>query len=831
MSRVFLIVGIACSLMAPMRAVGLDWAGKVQKDVRDLSSPDVQVRLRALRRVARYRDRKVKPLLLKALRDVDPQVQRLAASLVAQRGIREAVPSLLRWLSHWDQATRLSAAVNLGDLGDPRAVKTLVRALVDPELKVRLEVIAALGKLTSPDRVEVVPLLGRLRDTSSKVRKAAVEVLAGKRDRRAVIPLMGRLDDSAREVRIAAIAALGTLGDEKAGPSLVRLLRNSDHEVVSATIDTLGRLQYKGATEPLIDLLKGGSTTHRDRTASALGKIGTELALRALVSGLANRTLRPATTAALVEVGNKSAPFIADLLKDPRTPRDVAIAGVTVARSARIKRAVPLIIEHLRLGKLPLHLLVETLGHIGDARAQRPLLDLLNHPSLDIRLTALRALRSVVDRRAAEPLVRLLGDPSRKLRLRVIRYLGRLGSRLATPRLLRIARGNDRGLARAAVQALSRSRDSRAVNTLVGLLSSRDRTLRRMASQALARIHDPRSVQPVLRLCKDSLGSVRVTCLQTLGGVLRGTTNDDALALLEKMIRGSDRAVFLAAVDALAAMRDPRIAKLLIRRYPKLNPVLQRKVVAVLGNNASAKAALPHLLSVLRAKEASLKSAAAWAVGKLGRPDPTKQLMSAARDPSWQVRTNAVAALARLARPRARPLLRMLLSDPVPYVRANAVLGLGNIGDRKSIETLLKQVLDDRSPWVRVNTLRALIRMKVRGPLRTPDGRRSWKSLDELTHSVSREDLDARVRATARHLLRRDSGNPMDREGTWVGLFLLDYQRRPLRNAPVILVTPSGLIRAGFSDSRAELWEENLVDGYCYSELPPPTLMDSPSKN
>jgi HEAT repeat protein len=831
MRRLLFTTLVACSITVPNRATGLDWAGKVQKDIRDLSSPNVQVRLRALRRVGRYTDHKVEPLLLKALRDIDPQVQRVAAALAAQRRILAAVPLLLRWLSHWDQAMRLSAATNLGDLGDPRAVRTLVRALADPEVKVRLEVIAALGKLDSPDRVEVVPLLGRLRDTSSKVRKAAVEVLACKRDGRAVIPLMGRLDDSAREVRIAAITALGSLGDRKAGPSLVRLLRYPDHEVVSATIDTLGRLRYKGATEPLIDLLKGGSATHRDRTASALGKIGTDLALRALVSGLATTTLRPSTTAALVEVGSRAAPFIADLLRDPRTPRDVAIAGVNVARRARIRRAVPLIIEHLRLGKLPLHLLIETLGHIGDARAQRPLLELLGHASLDIRLTALQALDSVVDKRAAEPLVRLLDDSSRKLRLRVIRYLGRLRSRLATARLIRVAKGNDRALARAAVDALSRSRDPRAVPTLIGLLSHRDRTLRRMASQAVARIHDPRSVQPILTLCKDSLGSVRVTCLQALGGVLRGRTNDDAIGLLEKMIQGKDHAVFLAAVDALGAMRDRRIAGLLIRRYPKLNTALQRKVLAVLGNNPGhAAAALTHLLSALRTKEASLKSAAAWAIGKLRRPQAASQLMSAARDPDWQVRTNAVGALARLAQSGAQPLFRMLISDPVPYVRANAILGLGRTGDRPSTKALLRLVLNDRSPWVRINSLRALIQLRVRGPLRTPDGRRRWKSLLDLIQSVSREDLDARVRTTARRMLRGASG-PVEKQDSWIGLFLLDYQRRPLRNARVILVTPSGLIRVGFSDSRAELWEENLADGYCYSELPPPTLAEPPSKD
>jgi len=53
---------------------------------------------------------------------------------------------------------------------------------------------------------------------------------------------------------------------------------------------------------------------------------------------------------------------------------------------------------------------------------------------------------------------------------------------------------------------------------------------------------------------------------------------------------------------------------------------------------------------------------------------------------------------------------------------------------------------------------------------------------------------------------------------------VLDQLHRPLRNAKVLLITPSGMVRAATSDGRAELWEENLSDGFCFSELPSPTL-------
>jgi len=819
-------------LSAAPAAHGLDWAGKVQQDTRDLQSPDVKVRLGALTRLGQYRHRDIAPLILRALSDSDTRVQRLAATLAADRKITAAVPVLVGWLSHWDTGMRLSAAESLGRIGAPRAARNLVRALVDPELKVRLEVIKALGALSTPDNLEIVPLLGRLQDTNSKVRRAAVEVLASKHDHRAVIPLMGRIEDSAREVRIAAIDALGELGDAKAGPALVRLLRDPSFEVAAAAIKTLGRLRYTGATEPLVDLFRSGAATHRRRAAAALARLHTDLAIRALVEGLANPSLRSAAKNALVTVGADAADALTDLLRDPRSPRAVATAAVEIARDARLGKAVPAIVEQIQLGRLPLPLLIESLGEIGDPRAQRPLLDLVQHPSLEVRLAALHALRGIVDERAAEPLVNLLRDRSRRLRLVVIDYLGRLGSRLAVPRLIELARSSDRAVAREAVHALSRCRDERAVPVLIRLLSHNDRSLRRMSAQALARIAAPAAVAPLLQLCRDSLGSVRVVCLQALGGVLRGKTNERALSFIKGLLGGKDRSVFLAATDALAAMRDPRIQELLIERYPKLDPLMARKVVEVLGNDPSQAARVgPFLLDVLDSDDNQLRSAAAWSLGKLaGGAGLTKgvaqRLMAAARDPDWIVRTNATASLARMRLPGARALLRMLVeTDQVAYVRANAILGLGLIGGDAAgtAPLLVSRLFNDRSPWVRINALRSLRRL---GPavVRSTDGRR-WRGVEQVIRTVVSEDLDMRVRKLARQMLKPRDGSG----GSWVGLFLLDQARRPLRSALVALITPSGLVRGAVSDPRAELWEENLSDGVCFAELPPPSVV--PSEN
>jgi HEAT repeat protein len=807
-------------LLAGNPATALDWAGKIQRDRKDLRSTDVAVRLGALERLAHYHDSQVNRLIIQALDDVDPRVQRLAASLAADRRLREAVPILMRWLTHWEDAVRLSAAQNLGRIGDGRAVRSLVRALVDPDLKVRLAVIKALGKLSTPTNHEVVPLLGRLRDTNAKVRRAAVEVLASKKDRRAVIPLLGRLGDSAREVVIAAVQALGEIGDPGAGPSLVRLLRDPSADVVSAALDTLGKLRYNGATEALVDLFKSASVEHRSKAAAALAKLATDQAIAALVSALGSPTLQGAAKAALAEAGPRASAHLVELINNPRTARPVAVAAVEIARDARIEAAVPGIIQHVRAGRLPLLLLVRTLGTIGASEGQRTLLDLLAHPSPEVRLAALDALRPVVDERAAEPLIKLLDSQSRRVQITAVEYLGRLRSRGATPRLMRLATSTSRRVARAAVRALSLSRDPRAIPVLVQLLGHRDRTMRRFASQALARIHDPGALTPLLRLCQDSLAGVRVVCLQALGGILRGRSDDAALALLVNVIKGNDRSAFLAATDALAAMRDRRIPPLLIERYADLDPVLKRRVIDVLGSDPSyTSVALPFLLKVLGTGAPELKAGAAWALGKLGNSQAERQLALAARDSSWMVRANAVAALARLRAGSARSLLRMLVTDSVPYVRANAALGLGWLNDRGAARLLHKRLLDDRSPWVRLNAMRAVASLGV--PLKGSGSPR------QIATRMAKEDADPRVRAMAGRLLRARAS----RATSWIGMYLVDREGKPARNAPVVLVTPGGLLRVAFSDPRGELWEENLPEGACYAELPPASLLRPPSKN
>lgn len=804
-------------LLATPDAAALDWEGRIQQQIKNLQSNITRVRLQALDALGKLPPARCEPHILKAMEDPSPTVRQKAAMLAVDNKLRRALPIWQRWLSDWDLKTRVLGAESLGKLGQDSAVSPLIRVLGDPEYKVRLAVVRALGRLKSPRSLEIVPLLGRLRDTNSTVRRAVVEVLAQKDDRRAVIPLMGALQDSSSDVRKAAADALGRLGDPGARTSVERLLADRSSSVVLAAIQALGRLGQKESAAPLISVLNTGSNQLRHEAATALGTLGSPRALQALIAGLGKRLQKDAARRALVNVGPGAAPHLKALLSDPRTPRDLAIQVVHIAGEARIKAMTPELLAQLRLGRLPRLMLVQALGRIGDARAQRPLLSLLEAPDTALRLATLQAIKPLVDQRAASPLLPLVLHSDRRIRLRTVRLLRKLGARESTPALSKLALGADKELAREALGALAHARDPRCAPTLIKLLQSKDRHLRRQAGQALSHIARPSFISPVLRLCRESEATLRITCIQALGGLLRGRTHPEALAFLLRQVRGNDRSTFLAAVDALAAMKDPAIPGALLARYPGLDLARKRKVVDILGNYPMAWArTLPFLLELLRSEDSALRGNAAWALGKLGQTRAIPGLRRSIRDNQSNVMVNASAALARLGGRGHIPLLRTLARSGNAYVRANALVGLTRAKDGES-RKLMKQLLDqDQNPWVRLNALRGLKVLGLAPQNRPP--KEAPSSVEQFIRQVARDDLDLRVRAQAGQLLKAPA--PSKPATTWIGLYLLQQDRRPLRDGPFMLITPRGLIKAALSDSLGEAWEEGLNPGRCHVEAP-----------
>ena len=824
-----LVVALLAVTLLPARPVAaLEWPGKVEEQLKRLGSGSSLERLAALKSLEGWPLERLRPLLLTALEDVSMPVREEAARMAADRQLREALPVFTRWLSHWDTRRRILAADSLALLGSPDGIKVLVRVLGDPEQKVRLAVIRALGQLSSTSRQEVPALVRALEDTVASVRIAAVAALAAKKDGRAVIPLMAAMRDSSSDVRLASARALGALGDAGAGPVLVEALEDTSDRVVTVAMDALASLAYRPAVEPLIELFHHGRSGHRDKAAATLASLGGPLALDCLTRALASTSQYISAQKALVGQGAKASDAVIRLLQDPSTPRQVALRALHIVQEARLASAVPVLLVHLERGRLSQVRLVKCLGIIGDPRAQRPLLALLESPFTEVRRAALSALEHMADARAVQPIISLLRDRDRSIKLAAVKLLGGLTAKSAVPQLSRLATDKDTALARAAAEALWRTADANSAATLLTLLDHADRRVRRLAAQALTSIGPAPGLEVRLRRRCEALVRAQplATCLHALGGILRGGPGQDKTrAYLLGLLGSSDTEAFLGALHALAGMAHADIPPRLIALYPGLNPEGKLQLVQALGSLDLAGQQVPNLLlKLLKDPTPALRAAAALSLGLQGSVRARQPLKAATRDPHWMVRVNITAALALLANPGDRDLFKVLAMSRIPAVRANALLGLARSGGPDAQSILARSLTRDRYPWARLNALRGLLKHGFT-QARLGNGDQVYKDAPSLLAAMSRHDMDSRVRIISAGLSSGDkaagaSPSAGSAAQQWLGLYLQDHKRLPLRDRPFMLVDGMGLVRVFHSDAMGEAWLHGLPAGSCHVEAP-----------
>lgn len=177
------------------------------------------------------------------------------------------------------------------------------------------------------------------------------------------------------------------------------------------------------------------------------------------------------------------------------------------AEIARDRRQVRERIRQLRRGGAgERRELALELGRIGDGRAAKALIRLLEDPDADVRIAAVQALGWIRPSRAVTALTRRAGEASPRLRRRIAQTLGMLG-------------------------------EARAYDTLVSMLGDPDHYTRENAIFSLGWLRDPRAV-PVLIRCYEQVGQDEYQGVYESVAVLRalGDIGDEtALPWLEKV--------------------------------------------------------------------------------------------------------------------------------------------------------------------------------------------------------------------------------------------------------------------------------------------------------
>jgi len=289
-----------------------------------LDDSDRQVRVAALAALARLRDPRTVPALVRIAGGEPTDLQVVAIDALGWPGNDAAVAPLSDLLRRRlaDEAGR-HAARALGSIATPAALRALVDALRLPPVPDDVErAIAAAGPPAVPwlarevtganlaTAARAIGLLGRTGDARAlaplalAARKrgplvlAAVEAI-GRLGDPAAVPILAEACESPEpEVRQAALAGLTTVGAPEAVAVLERGLADGDPGVRAAAAELAGRLAGKGigggemerATGRILDaladparevrlasaraLLSLGETGRADRVAAALASLG-----------------------------------------------------------------------------------------------------------------------------------------------------------------------------------------------------------------------------------------------------------------------------------------------------------------------------------------------------------------------------------------------------------------------------------------------------------------------------------------------------------------------------------------------------------------------------
>jgi HEAT repeat protein len=237
-----------------------------------------------------------------------------------------------------DPAVRRQGADFLGSSRDQKAVPYLVKALSDEAPAVRSSAIDGLCQLTS-------------RESTKKIS----ELL---------------LQDKDALVRQQAASSLSYMADQSAGPALVKALKDDAPAVRYAAANTLGAMRYAPAEDALISLLADASM--RRVAISALGQLQSKKAAAEIFKSLADQDkyTRLEAVRALGAIGDKSAaPELEKRLDRAEEPSVRVEAALALAKMG-LPGGLVTAYEFVKSGDMSLkNQALEVIGAVGDARS------------------------------------------------------------------------------------------------------------------------------------------------------------------------------------------------------------------------------------------------------------------------------------------------------------------------------------------------------------------------------------------------------------------------------------------------------------------------------
>ena len=418
---------------------------------------------------------------------------------------------------------------------------------------------------------------------------AAIAALV-KRGSAAVDLLVGKLDDGDNDLHKSVALALGRIGSPRAVDALVGLL-SGPPDLAAIAASALGSIGAAEAFVPLAALLGHEHAAVRQAAVSAINSIGhpdTEQQVNALLQD-AQPLVRESATKIAGYFGFPSCfEHVLERCDDPDARvRRVAIEHIVLFDDPR---AVAAIGNAFAAGEANSRAAAARAVAQLDPKQSAPLLrSALADPDLWVRYHAIRSLIALEIKGFDDALLSIANsDPVVPVRSAAIEALGALCVEAAAPLLAMLARNDEREIAVAAIEALGSLADSDGTRTLMQIAAGTNAENRRAALRSLARHADSSAVAEICGLALAQAGTstmqeaidalalartpnaygalvdlirhpaCRAAAITALAGI-----GFDVAPALERALRQRETEVRLAAVQALARMKDPRAAALL----------------------------------------------------------------------------------------------------------------------------------------------------------------------------------------------------------------------------------------------------------------------------
>ncbi|MDD3146991.1 MAG: HEAT repeat domain-containing protein [Candidatus Riflebacteria bacterium] len=489
-------------------------------------------------------------------------------------------------------------------------------------------------------------------------------------------------------------------------------LKSTNREEKLLSIAALGILRVRQHADALVDLLSSPDREVVEQVVKALGHIGNPGSVKHIVEFIANDDGKLADTAMLA------------------------------LRSFNFQTSLDVVIRACSSDKPPV-----------------------------VRKKLLELLTGYDDVRVASLMNEILGQTrDADLLITAINYFIRHPSAERHTSLKMLSGNSNWGVSLAANIALSRLKDEGAYAHVRRLVKSSNAEVRQIIAEALVNrplIEDRNIFSALFEDSRHRIREIAVEGLALFGAderitILRhwlGTETDAQIRLLlvkkaeseksallydelYKMLQSADEALQTASIEAIAAMGEKIVDRILID-FDRMPLVVKEQMILVLGQiggdkvtrtvreslaakerwlrinavEAAARMADPELneelVRILRAKETDIwvRATAVTALGRTFNTDYSEVIASQLNHEDARVRANSIEALSELKWPELPEACTRLLHDRNDRVRVNAAIALWRSG-HEEVFAELETMARDKSRWVRASAVFALGRIK-----------------------------------------------------------------------------------------------------------------------